>query len=72
MRNKENIKGILDYFQATQEKALDFDEVAIATAYQKNNDNQSLPIKIVTVFGGILASLAFLGFLLWQGCTIPM
>ena len=67
MRNKENIKEILSYFQATEEKAFDFDEAAIVTAYQKNNDNQSLPIKILTVFGGILASLAFLGFLLIAG-----
>jgi len=67
MRNKENIKEILNYFQATKEKAFDFDEAAIVTAYQKNNDNQSLPIKILTVFGGILASLAFLGFLLIAG-----
>jgi len=67
MSNKENIKEILAYFQAAEEQALDFDEVAITAAYQKDNGNQSLPIKIVTVFGGILASLAFLGFLLLAG-----
>ena len=31
---------------------------------KENNDIQSLSIKILSVFGGILASLAFLGFLL--------
>ena len=67
MRNKENITAILDYFQTTEEKAFDFDEAAIVTAYQKNNDNHSLAIKIVTVFGGLLASLAFIGFLLIAG-----
>ena len=33
------------------------------TTHQKNNDIQSLPMKILSVLGGILASLAFLGFL---------
>jgi len=67
MRNKDDIKELLDYFQNAEEKPLKFDEEAIVTAYQKDNDNQSLPIKILSVFGGILASLAFLGFLFIAG-----
>lgn len=63
MRNKEDIIELLEYFQSTDENPLKFDEDAILSAYQKNNDNQSLSIKILSVFGGILASLAFLGFL---------
>jgi uncharacterized membrane protein len=67
MSNKEHITGLLDYFQNTEGKPLIFDEDAIVSAYQKDSDNQSLPIKILSVFGGILASLAFLGFLLIAG-----
>jgi hypothetical protein len=67
MRNKENIKELLEYFQSTDENRLEFDEEAIVSAYQKNDDNQSLTIKILSVFGGILASLAFLGFLFITG-----
>lgn len=67
MRHKENIKELLDYLQTTEDKELQFDEDAIVTAYQKNNDNQSLAIKILSVFGGLLASLAFLGFLFIAG-----
>ena len=63
MRNKENIQEILDYLQTTEEKTLNFDNEAIVAAYQKNNGTQSLAIKILSVFGGILASFAFLGFL---------
>ncbi len=67
MSDKKNIKELLDYLQTTEKKSLDFDEDAIVAAYQKNNDNQSLPIKILSVFGGILASFAFLGFLFIAG-----
>lgn len=63
MRTKENIKELMDYFQSTEENLVKFDEEAIISAYQKNNDTQSLSIKILSVFGGLLASLAFLGFL---------
>ena len=67
MSDKKNIKELLDYLQTTEEKSLDFDEDAIVAAYHKNNENQSLPIKILSVFGGILASFAFLGFLFIAG-----
>lgn len=63
MKNKDDIKVLLDYFQNTEDNPLQFDEEAIASAYQKGNGNQSLSIKILSVFGGILASLAFLEFL---------
>ena len=67
MNSKENIQEILDYLQTTEEDILNFDNEAIVTAYQKNNGIQSLAIKILSIFGGILASLAFLGFLLIAG-----
>src|SRR5690606_41366096 len=54
-------------FQNTEDKPLQFDEEAIVSAYQKDNGNQSLSIKILSIFGGILASLAFLGFLFIAG-----
>jgi len=63
MKNKEEIKEILDYLQTTEEKTLNFDSEAIAAAYQKNDGAQSLAIKILSVFGGILASFAFVGFI---------
>ena len=66
MRNKEDIREMLDYLQTTESEALNFDEDAIAATFQQNN-GQSLPIKILSVFGGILASCAFLGFLFITG-----
>jgi len=67
MKNNEDIKEILDYLQTTEEEALVFDEEAIAEVYQKNDGTQTLAIKILSVFGGILASLAFWGFIALTG-----
>lgn len=67
MRNKEEIRELLDYFQTTENKNITLDEEAIFAAYEKNDDHQSLAVKILSIFGGILASLAFLGFLLIAG-----
>ncbi|MBK7988562.1 MAG: DUF4401 domain-containing protein [Ignavibacteria bacterium] len=63
MKNKDDIKVLLDYFQNTNDKPLILDEDAIVSAYQKDNTDQSLAIKILSMFGGFLAILAFLGFL---------
>jgi uncharacterized membrane protein len=67
MSNKEHITDLLDYFQNTEGRPLIFDEEAIVSAYQKDSDTQSLPIKILSVFGGLLASVAFLGFFFASG-----
>ncbi|NML68231.1 DUF4401 domain-containing protein [Chryseobacterium sp. RP-3-3] len=67
MRNREEIKEMLDYFRTPENKELKFDEEAIFVAYEKRDDHQSLAVKILSVFGGILASLAFLGFLFITG-----
>ncbi|MCZ2356323.1 MAG: DUF4401 domain-containing protein [Bacteroidia bacterium] len=68
MKTKEELRDLLDSFQATAEnKNITFDEEAILAAYSKNQNGQSLPIKILSVLGGILATAAFLGFLLVAG-----
>ena len=64
MRNREDIKKWMDELQSTSDKEIRFDEEAIMAAYQEKSTNQqSLPIKILSIFGGIMACLAFLGFL---------
>jgi hypothetical protein len=67
MRNRDEIKQLFEYFENEEDKPLNFDEETIVSAYQKNNDNQSMSIKVLSVFGGILASLAFMGFLFIAG-----
>ena len=63
MKNKAYITQLLDYFQYSQSDTMDFHAEAILSDYQEGSSNQSLQIKLLSVFGGILASLAFLGFL---------
>ena len=66
----------MDYLQTNEEKTLNFDNEAINAAYQKNNGTQSLAIKILSVFGGILASWVFWGFIivaeLYESETVSM
>ena len=67
MKNKENMQEVLQYFQNPENKELYFDEEAIVSAYEMEEDHQSLAIKVLSIFGGILASIAFLGFLFIGG-----
>ncbi|AZA78032.1 DUF4401 domain-containing protein [Chryseobacterium sp. G0186] len=64
MRNKENIQTLLQDLRSASDKEIHFDEEAIIAAYEeKNTNHQSLAIKILSIFGGIMACLAFLGFI---------
>ncbi|SDJ56204.1 DUF4401 domain-containing protein [Chryseobacterium jejuense] len=64
MRNKENIKELMDHLHSASDREIRFDEEAIIAAYEeKSSNHQSLSIKILSVFGGIMACLAFLGFI---------
>lgn len=67
MKNAIDISEVIDCFRSFSSKAITFDKEGIHAAYQKNLEAQTLPIKIVSVFGGILASLAFTGFLFLSG-----
>ncbi|QQT25929.1 DUF4401 domain-containing protein [Sphingobacterium spiritivorum] len=69
MKNKEQIIEVLDYLRNKRENKESFvcDEEAIIASYQKNRSVESLPIKILSIFGGLLASLAFVGFLFISG-----
>ncbi|WP_312394834.1 DUF4401 domain-containing protein [Chryseobacterium sp.] len=67
MKTKEEIKAFTDYLQTKENREILFNEDAILADYQKNDNQQSLAIKILSIFGGILASLAFIGFLMLAG-----
>ncbi|MCX8524291.1 DUF4401 domain-containing protein [Chryseobacterium formosus] len=67
MRTKEDIKQLLNTLQDASAKDLKFNEEEIYKDYEKGNNHQSLPIKILSIFGGILASLFFMGFLFITG-----
>lgn len=66
MKNKDNVKELLEYFKTVDNREVEYDEEAIAAAFH-NNEKQSLAIKVLSVLGGFLASFAFIGFLLIIG-----
>lgn len=63
MRNKENIEELLSHFQNESSKEISFEKENIFKAYKSKEDHQSLAIKILSVFGGLLSGVAFIGFL---------
>jgi uncharacterized membrane protein len=64
MTNREHIKNLMNHLQTESKREIHFDEDTIMAAYEeKDNNHQSLSIKILSIFGGIMACLAFLGFI---------
>ncbi|MGH1519838.1 DUF4401 domain-containing protein [Chryseobacterium sp. JK1] len=67
MRSKEEVQELLEHFRTSENKNFTCNEEAIFSAYDNNHGHQSLAIKILSIFGGVLASFSFLGFLLLAG-----
>ncbi len=67
MKNKEDIKTILNTFERVDSEPIVYDENSILSTYAKGDGDQSLSIKILSVFGGVLASITLLGFLFLVG-----
>ena len=67
MNNKENVQEVLEYFETIEPTEFQYDEESIVATYQKETNSQSLAIKVLSVIGGLLASIAFLGFLFISG-----
>jgi hypothetical protein len=63
-----NKKALLDRIHLSADDDFEYDEAAILEAYDNQEENKSsLAIKVLSIFGGFLAMLAFLGFLLIAG-----
>lgn len=68
MNNETNINTILDNLSLSEGIDFNYDENAIVEEYQKQGENKSsLAIKILSIFGGFLATIAFCGFLAVTG-----
>ncbi len=66
MKDKEDVREILHYFESIEGKKLQLEGEAIVDAYQKEN-NQSLSVKIFSCLGGFFASAFFVLTLLVAG-----
>lgn len=68
MHKDEDIKARIASVQKSEGIHFLADESAIIQAYKKEEENKSgLAIKVLAIFGGFLASLAFIGFLFITG-----
>ncbi|MEN8139197.1 MAG: DUF4401 domain-containing protein [Bacteroidota bacterium] len=68
MDKQEYIKEIIAKIQLSDNTEFKYDELSIVKEYRQQEENKSsLAIKVLSVFGGLLATLAFMGFLLIAG-----
>ena len=64
MDKSTNITTLLDSIRLSEGAEFEYDEKAIFNEYKNQKENKSsLAIKVLSIFGGFLATLAFLGFL---------
>lgn len=70
MDRKTEIKEILNDIHRSEEGELKYDENVITLAYEKQLENKSsLAIKVLSILGGLFATLTFLGFLFIAGLS---
>lgn len=68
MRNKEEVQALLVQIQEVSQANIEFDEAKIFAEYQRGNGSSSnLAIKVLSIFGGFMATVTFLGFLFLGG-----
>ncbi|HLV14925.1 MAG TPA: DUF4401 domain-containing protein [Xanthomarina sp.] len=64
MGKLDNIKTLLERIHASEATGFKYDEDAILKEYKTQQDNSSnITIKVLSIFGGFLATLAFMAFL---------
>lgn len=62
------LQSILENIRSSEGDAFVYDEKAIEKAFEnRNKEKSSIAIKVLSVFGGFMAALAFLGFLFILG-----
>jgi uncharacterized membrane protein len=68
MKKEHEINALLEQLQAQEGAELAIDNEAVLAEYQKIEAGRSgIAIKVLTIFGGLLATLAFLAFLMIAG-----
>ncbi len=70
MKQENEIRALIEQIRAGEDGPAEIDEAAIIAEYQHGHtEKSSLGIKVLTIFGGILATLAFLGFFVIAGLS---
>lgn len=67
MKNKEELKELFSSLQNKVGAGFEYDENAIESTFEKNDGGQPLSVKILSIVGGVFASIFFLCFILLLG-----
>lgn len=68
MENNINIRANIDYISKLEGDDFEYNEIAIENEYTNvQKEDSSIAIKVLSVLGGLLATLTFLGFLVIAG-----
>ena len=68
MKREQEIKDLLDHLQQTEGASFEFDEAGILGEVRKNeSEKASLATKVLSIAGGFIATLSFLGFIFAVG-----
>lgn len=68
MDKVNNKKALLSSIRLSEDATFEYDEKAILNEYEKQRENKSsLAIKILSIFGGLIATISFLCFLFLAG-----
>lgn len=67
MRAKSNIESLMDRIQIRTNREVSFDRTKILHDFELDHQQDNFIIKILSVLGGLLATIAFFGFLMVSG-----
>lgn len=68
MKNNRQIEEIIEGLKASEDSNFECDEAVLFAEYQKQVENDAtLSVKVLSIAGGFLAALAFIGFLTIAG-----
>ncbi|MEI6141300.1 MAG: DUF4401 domain-containing protein [Mariniphaga sp.] len=68
MKKEQDIRELLDHLQQTEGAGFEFDEAGILGEVRKNeSEKASLATKVLSIAGGFIATLSFLGFIFAAG-----
>lgn len=67
MKTKKTLSELLETIRPFRDTAIHIKETDLRAEYKVVKDNRSIGIKILSMFGGLMASIAFIGFLYVTG-----
>jgi uncharacterized membrane protein len=63
MEYNEKTQEVIEYLRTIENRELKIDEVAMNSSFVKKSEVQSMSLQLLSIFGGVIGSLTFIGFL---------